>query len=107
MLDFYYVQLPVDVNDNYLQPLEYSLSQNYPNPFNPTTSFNYSLPSDGKVMIKIYDALGREVKTLVDEFKHSGKYTVYFNSTGLASGVYIYKLVSGNYNTVKKMILMK
>ncbi|MFA6978367.1 MAG: T9SS type A sorting domain-containing protein [Ignavibacteriaceae bacterium] len=105
--DFYYVQLPVNVEDGYMKPLEYNLSQNYPNPFNPTTSFNYALPSDGKVTIKIYDAIGREVKTLVDEFKHSGKYTAYFNSAGLASGVYMCKLVSGNYSSVKKMILMK
>lgn len=105
--DFYYVQLPVTVKEDLMKPLEYSLSQNYPNPFNPTTTFNYTLPTDGKVTIKIYDALGREVKTLVNEFMTSGKYTASFNSTGLASGIYICKFVSGNYSAVKKMILMK
>lgn len=86
---------------------EYALSQNYPNPFNPITTISYALPQDGIVTLKIYDALGREVKTLVNEFKTTGRYTVKFDASKLSSGVYIYKLVSGEYSAVKKMALVK
>ena len=80
---------------------------NYPNPFNPTTIISYQLPKEGMVTIKIFDALGREVKTLVNEFKLHGKYTVSFDASNLASGVYFYQLKSGNYASIKKMILLK
>ncbi|MBI2428903.1 MAG: T9SS type A sorting domain-containing protein [Ignavibacteriales bacterium] len=88
-------------------PSDYALDQNYPNPFNPNTTISYSLPKDGIVVIKIYDALGREVRTLVNEFKSTGRYTADFDASRLASGIYIYKLVSGDYSAVKKMILLK
>jgi hypothetical protein len=87
--------------------INYELSQNFPNPFNPVTTISYALPQDGMVTLKIYDALGREVGTLVNEFKKSGRYTTSFNATRLSSGVYIYKLVSGKYSATKKMILVK
>jgi len=91
-------------------PKEYSLSQNYPNPFNPVMKINYELPKDGKVKLVIYDILGREIKTLVNELKQAGRYTVEFNGNSLASGVYFYRIqVEGgrNYTAVKKMVLIK
>jgi len=92
-------------------PLEYKLSQNYPNPFNPNTKINYELPKDGKVKIVIYDILGREMKSLVNnEFKTAGRYTVEFNGSQFASGVYFYRIqVEGGkeFTAVKKMVLVK
>jgi len=88
-------------------PLSYGLSQNYPNPFNPVTKINYELPSDGKVKLMIYDVLGREVKTLVNEVKQAGKYTVEFNGHNYASGVYFYRIESGKFTEVKRMVLVK
>lgn len=86
---------------------EYALEQNFPNPFNPVTTISYALPQDGMTTLKIYDALGREVKTLVNEFKTTGRYTSEFDASRLSSGVYIYKLVSDKYSAVKKMLLVK
>ncbi len=88
-------------------PLSYSLSQNYPNPFNPVTKINYELPGDGKVKLMIYDVLGREIKTLVNEVKQAGKYTVEFNGSNFASGVYFYRIESGKFTDVKRMVLVK
>ena len=116
-----------DENPNIL-PEEFVLYQNYPNPFNPSTTIKYSLPqithhlipslegnerSDRSVLVtlKVYDVLGREVATLVNEVKSPGYYTVTFNASsvggGLPSGIYFYKLTAGNFSAVKKMILMK
>jgi hypothetical protein len=86
---------------------DYALDQNFPNPFNPTTTISYALPQDGLVLLKIYDALGREVSTLVNEFKQTGRYTASLDGSRLSSGVYIYKLVSGKYSATKKMMLVK
>ena len=100
-----------NTNSNSLIPLTYNLSQNYPNPFNPTTKIAYDLPKDAKVKLVIYDILGREMKTLVNnEFKTAGKYIVEFNGSSLSSGVYFYRLQveGGNaYTSVKKMVLLK
>ena len=85
----------------------YALGQNYPNPFNPTTVINYQIPNDGHVTLKVYDILGREVKALVNENKQVGSYSVTLDGSGLASGVYFYKLTSGSYVSTKKAILMK
>jgi Secretion system C-terminal sorting domain len=85
----------------------YSLEQNYPNPFNPTTVINYQLPQDGYVTLKVYDILGREIVNLVNAYKTKGRYSVTFNASNLASGVYIYQLKSGDYSSNKKLILMK
>jgi hypothetical protein len=87
-------------------PTEYSIS-NYPNPFNPTTTVNYQLPKSGYVTLKIYDILGKEVATLVNENKEAGYYKVNFNASKLSSGIYVYKLTGNNVNISKKMILMK
>ncbi len=88
-------------------PVQYSLSQNYPNPFNPTTIISYTLPRDGRVTIRIYDALGREIQTLFDGYKTSGNQSVSFDASKFASGVYYYRLISGEYALTKKMLLMK
>lgn len=88
-------------------PEQYSLSQNFPNPFNPNTLINYSLPGSGNVLLKVYDIMGREVMTLVNEMQNAGNYSVNFNGSGLSSGMYYYKIISGNFSDTKKMILVK
>jgi hypothetical protein len=90
-------------------PTVFSVDQNYPNPFNPSTTIKYTMPKTGFVSIVIYDILGREVKTLVNENKPMGVYYVNFDASALASGVYFYKvdLAHGSFNAVKKMLLVK
>jgi hypothetical protein len=88
-------------------PKEFSLNQNYPNPFNPVTNIKYDLPKDVFVKIKIYDLLGREIKTLVNEFKQAGSYIVSFNGSEFASGVYFYRIQAGKFVQVKRMALIK
>ena len=83
------------------------LNQNYPNPFNPSTTISYSLPKTEMVSIKIYDMLGKEVRTLVNEYKNAGSYMVVFNASNLASGTYLYRLTTGEFTQVKKLILLK
>jgi hypothetical protein len=85
----------------------YSLEQNYPNPFNPETKISFDIPIQGFVSLKIFDALGREVNTLVNEVKVPGSYSVDFNGTNLPSGIYFYKLQTENYSETKKMLLIK
>ena len=99
---------PVGVLSNHtIIPERYSLSQNFPNPFNPVTNIKYDLPKDVFVTIKIYDLLGRKIKTLVSEFKRAGSYLVSFNGSELASGVYIYGIQAGDFIRVKRMVLIK
>jgi len=88
-------------------PEKYELSQNYPNPFNPSTKINFSIPKDSKVSLQIYDMLGKEVKTLVNEYKAAGYYTVDFNAGNLTSGIYFYVIRTDNFTQSKKMILIK
>lgn len=88
-------------------PLQFELSQNYPNPFNPVTHIKYSLPKDVKVVIKIYDILGREIKTLVNEFQNAGYYLASFDGSNYASGVYFYEIRAGEFVRSKKMVLVK
>jgi Tol biopolymer transport system component len=97
------------VNDNKNIPIKFSISQNYPNPFNPTTTINYSIPKPCIVTLKVYDILGREAATLVNEQKNAGNYSVQFaaGSKQLASGIYIYRIQAGNFVDSKKLILMK
>ncbi len=73
------------------QPNVFYLGQNYPNPFNPSTNIKFSVPADGNVSLKIYDILGKEVNTLVDEFKQAGTFDVTFDGSNLSSGVYYYQ----------------
>ena len=95
------------VNNKKAQILTFNLSQNYPNPFNPTTKIAYSIPKTSFVKLKVYDILGREVATLVDEEKSAGNYKVNFDGSNLTSGIYLFKIQVGNYSSVKKMILLK
>ena len=88
-------------------PVAYSLEQNYPNPFNPSTTIRYQIPKEGMVTLKVYDILGAEVVTLVNEEKAAGKYVVNFDANRLASGVYLYKLQADEFVSVKKMVLVK
>jgi len=88
-------------------PRSYGLSQNYPNPFNPTTHIDYQLPDPGQVTLKVFDVLGREVRTLVDERQSAGYYTVTLDAGKLTSGIYFYRIKAGNYSSVKKLVLLK
>ena len=88
-------------------PSEYKLSQNYPNPFNPTTKIEYSVPKSGFVSLKVYNLLGQEVTTLYSGNQKAGNYEVTFNGANLASGIYLYRLQSGNVSITKKFVLMK
>jgi hypothetical protein len=81
--------------------------QNYPNPFNPSTKIQFSIPDPGNVKLIVYNLLGQEIKTLVNEFKESGTYTINFDAVGLNSGIYIYKIESNGYTQTRKMTLLK
>ncbi len=89
------------------QPLNYELDQNYPNPFNPVTSIKYLIPEGNQVKLIVYDLLGNEVKTLVDEYEPAGTYSVKFNGANLTSGIYIYRLKAGNFVATRRMVLIK
>jgi len=104
--------LVVDVKDENNIPTEYKLFQNYPNPFNPSTTIKYSIPTNVKsemsnVKLVVYDILGREVVTLVNKVQKQGNYEVNFNASNITSGIYFYRLQSGNFSESKKMILIK
>jgi len=98
---------PSGVQQDDAIPRTFELSQNYPNPFNPTTKIKYSIPEAGKVSLKLFDILGREVMTVLDQFQVAGSYTATLEASKLATGVYMYKLESGSFRSVKKMILLK
>ncbi len=93
--------------DKTIIPNEIVLYQNYPNPFNPSTIISYSLHQSDFVKVMVYDVLGREVAILVNKEQSSGNYKINFNATNLSSGIYFYKIVSGNYSDIKKMILLR
>jgi hypothetical protein len=88
-------------------PTEFELSQNYPNPFNPSTTIQYSLPASGSVTLKVYNIVGQEVATLVDNYQTAGSYQAQFDASRLSTGVYFYTLKAGNFSQVKKMMLLK
>lgn len=88
-------------------PKEFSLAQNYPNPFNPKTNIEFRISDFGFVTLKVYDILGNEIATLVNEEKPAGEYEVEFDATSLTSGIYYYRLTAGNHSSTKKMILMR
>lgn len=106
---FYLGEQPVSVesNDEEIIVREFKLGQNYPNPFNPLTKIRFQLPSKEFVTLKIYDIIGREVKTLIDKEMEIGRYTVDFNAQALSSGVYFYRIQAGNFIDTKKIILLK
>jgi hypothetical protein len=97
----------VGVNDFDLGPSSFALEQNFPNPFNPSTTIKFTVPQYSKVTLKIFDILGREVSTLINENKSAGDYVVNFDASALASGMYIYKLTAGDFTAAKKMMLLK
>jgi len=86
---------------------EFTLFQNYPNPFNPNTTISWQSPAGSRQTIKVYDVLGNEIATIVDEYKPAGKYEVEFNAGNLTSGTYFYKIISDNFAETRKMILLK
>lgn len=88
-------------------PGKFELKQNYPNPFNPTTKIVYAIPQDGHVSMKVYDILGKEVTTLVNENKKAGRYTINFDGSQFTSGIYITKITEGSFNGLIKMLLIK
>jgi uncharacterized delta-60 repeat protein len=103
-----FTQNPTRIDDdNINQPNDFVLYQNYPNPFNPTTTIQYVIPQRSNVTLKVYDILGNEVATLVNEEKERGVYAVNFDASLLASGMYLYRLQAGSFVETKKMILLK
>jgi hypothetical protein len=88
-------------------PSRFILSQNYPNPFNPSTTINFALPKSGQVELKIYNTLGQEVASLINEEKSAGTYSAQWNAGNVASGVYFYQLKAGEYSDTKKLLLIK
>ena len=105
---FIYTAEPLSVDyTNGIDQSDFYLSQNYPNPFNPITEIDYSIQKDGLVKLRVYDILGNEVATLVNERKTSGNYSVEFNAGNLTSGIYFYKLTAGTFTETKKLILLK
>jgi len=95
------------ISENEIKTYNYKLEQNYPNPFNPTTKINYQLSMFSNVSLKVYDVLGHEVKTLVNENKPAGRYEVTFNGADFPSGIYFYKLETESYIQTRRMILLK
>jgi hypothetical protein len=96
-----------EVENNNGTPSSYSLQQNYPNPFNPSTKIKYSVPQSSLVQIKIFDVLGNEIETLINEEKPAGTYELTWSAANLPSGVYFYQLRAGNFVQTKKMLLLK
>jgi hypothetical protein len=88
-------------------PRSFELKQNYPNPFNPSTSIKFAVPKRGLVKLVIYDLLGKEIRTILNEVRDPGRYTVAFDASDLSSGVYFYKILSGEFTDAKKMIILK
>ncbi|MCB9250153.1 MAG: T9SS type A sorting domain-containing protein, partial [Ignavibacteriales bacterium] len=111
-INVFYVSI-TDVESDKNLSAQFELSQNYPNPFNPTTIIKYSVPnvvsnfSSNNVELKVYDVLGREIKTLVNQKQKAGNYEVSFDTKELSSGVYFYRLQSGDFIQTKKMMLLK
>ena len=101
------VQNPVGVDDDETIVEQFKLEQNYPNPFNPTTKIEFHISDRSFVTLKVYNILGDEVASLVNEEKPAGIYEISFDATGLSSGMYLYQLLAGNFVETKKMILMK
>ncbi len=104
--------IPANLNNLILEtsvaiPLTYELGQNYPNPFNPVTTIKYQIPEEGKVKIAVYDVLGKEIKTLVNDFRPAGAYEVRLDASDLSSGFYFYRMRAGSFEEMKKMVVIK
>jgi hypothetical protein len=105
--NFWFGDFPVLVESEIIKPLAFSSEQNFPNPFNPTTTITYQIPEISFVTLKVYDVLGKEITTLVNEEKPAGNYVVEFNAINLPSGIYFCRINAGNFVETKKMVLMK
>lgn len=101
------VEDPLGVDEKVDQPTEFSLSQNYPNPFNASTTINYSLLEGSDVTIDIFDIMGRKIETLVSGYQDAGSHSVVWNANSVSSGVYLYKIVAGNYTETRRCNLLK
>jgi hypothetical protein len=106
VLEWFGITTGIDAEDDGI-PAEYALDQNYPNPFNPSTEISYAIAQRGRVTLTVYDMLGREVGALVNEVQSPGRYQVTFDAARVATGVYFYRLTSGTFTSIKKMIMMK
>jgi hypothetical protein len=93
--------------EDFLVPKNFEVKQNYPNPFNPTTTIEYSIPKDANVSLKIFDVLGKEVATLVNDQKSAGTYIINWNASNFSSGLYFYRVTAGDFTDTKKMFLVK
>jgi len=102
-----YIHIDVEEDIDSHQPYVFSLKHNYPNPFNPNTKINYSIPSQSFVTLKVFDVLGRELRTLINKEQPLGNYEVEFNASGLTSGIYFYRIQAGQFVDTKKMLLVK
>ena len=107
LTDKYNLVTGIEDSKENIIPEQFTLSQNYPNPFNPSTTIRFQVPNSSFVNLKVYDILGNEVATLVNEEKPAGSYVSVFNAAGLSSGIYFYKLTAGSFVETKKMILLK
>ncbi len=101
------IDAPTKIDDENSSPNSFQLNQNYPNPFNPSTIISFQIPAMLLVTLRIFNALGKEVETLVNETKQAGSYKVFFNARSLASGIYYYRMEAGNFKESRKMILLK
>jgi hypothetical protein len=101
------IENPTSISEKSNLPTEFTLKQNYPNPFNPSTIIRYTVPQFSKVVIKIFDVLGNEIETLVNDEKPMGTYELTWYVKGLSSGVYFYRIQAGDFVETKKMILLK
>lgn len=97
----------VEQIENDLLPTEFRLEQNYPNPFNPSTTIQFAVPKTSNVTLRIYDILGREVATLIDEKYQPGQYKIIFEAGQLASGLYVYRIQAGDFLETKKLMLLR
>ena len=107
LVDYLNLSTSVGVEPSELIQINFALQQNYPNPFNPSTKIKYSIPQSSNVLIKVYDVLGSEVETLVNEEKPIGTYELNWNAANLPSGVYLYRLQAGDFVQTRKMILLR
>jgi hypothetical protein len=107
LLDTLFRQTILSIAEDKRVPRENVLHQNYPNPFNPTTNIQFSIVNRQLTIVKVYDVLGREVSTIVNEVKESGTYTVQFDASGLSSGVYFYHIQAGDFAATKKLLLLR
>lgn len=97
----------VDIKNQEQLPVSYSLWQNYPNPFNPSTTIRFDLPKESRVTLIVYNLLGQEVMTVIDEVRTAGKYDVRLDGSCLSSGVYFYRLTAGEFISTKKLLLIR